>query len=241
MNTTLPEATELINDLIKLVNENPVDSAKIVVCPPFTHISTVHAILENTTIDIGAQNMYYEPKGAFTGEISANMLKSVGCKYVIIGHSERRQYFLEESDLLAKKVKSALENKLTPIYCCGEKLKERENNQHFEIIENQITEVLSKLTVNEINRVIIAYEPVWAIGTGLTAEPKQAQEIHAFIRHILSRYFDEAIADGISILYGGSVKASNASELFKMSDIDGGLIGGASLKPEEFMEIIKAC
>jgi triosephosphate isomerase len=238
MNTNLQEAAKLVNHLKEKVQANKSGDTKVILCPPFTHLKTIGDLIENTNIELGAQNIYPESNGAYTGEISAEMLISTGCNYVIIGHSERREYFNEDNDFLAKKIKFTLENNLVPIFCCGEKLEEREENTHFEIITEQVISAIDDLSEAEMQKVIIAYEPVWAIGTGKTASPEQAQEIHAFIRQLISERFNEEIAESISILYGGSVKPANAKELFSMEDIDGGLIGGASLKADDFYDII---
>jgi triosephosphate isomerase len=190
---------------------------------------------------VGAQNCHQADAGAFTGEISAIMLQSIGASHVILGHSERRQYFGEDNALLAQKVSTVLRNKLTPIFCIGETLDQRNNNTHFQIIKRQLEEGLFHLSLDEFdNQVILAYEPVWAIGTGLTATPAQAQEVHAFIRKALATKYGEKIATNTSILYGGSCNPKNASELFAQADIDGGLIGGASLKSRDFIDIVKA-
>jgi triosephosphate isomerase len=238
MNTNLQEAAKLVNHLKEKVHANKSGDTKVILCPPFTHLKTIGDLIENTNIELGAQNIYPESNGAFTGEISAEMLISSGCNYVIIGHSERREYFNEDNDFLAKKIKFTLENNLVPIFCCGERLEEREENTHFEIITEQVISAIDDLSEAEMQKVIIAYEPVWAIGTGKTASPEQAQEIHAFIRQLIAERFNEEIAESISILYGGSVKPANAKELFGMEDIDGGLIGGASLNAEDFYDII---
>ena len=238
MNTNLHDAIDLVNQLVEKVKTNELNDTSVIICPPYTHLTTIADLIENTKIRLGAQNIYPESSGAFTGEISAEMLISSGCNFVIIGHSERREYFNEDNDFLARKIKFTLDNKLTPIFCCGEKLEEREENTHFEIITEQVISAIDDLSEAEMQKVIIAYEPVWAIGTGKTASPEQAQEIHAFIRQLIAERFNEEIAESISILYGGSVKPANAKELFGMEDIDGGLIGGASLKADDFYTII---
>jgi len=237
MNTVLDEAAALVRELISLVDT---DETEVVVCPPFTHLTTVGNLLEgNDKIGLGAQNCHDHASGAFTGEISAAMLASVGVKYVILGHSERRIYFYENDALISKKLQIALDNGLVPIYCCGESLDERETERHELTVFDQLTTALFGFDADTIAGIIIAYEPVWAIGTGKTATPQQAQDMHAYIRSIIKSKYGADTAEKVRILYGGSVKASNAAELFKMEDIDGGLIGGASLNAREFLGIIK--
>lgn len=240
MNTTLSQAIVLINELKELHNCTFSKNKDIIIFPPFTHLSEFSKELTNCCIKLGAQNIHQEDKGAFTGEISANMVKSIGCDYVLVGHSERRQYAKESNSLLATKVVLALENELKPIYCCGETLEERETEKHFQIIEEQISQGLFNLSSDLVMDVIVAYEPVWAIGTGKTASPEQAQEIHAFIRQLFENKYGSEVSNKIRILYGGSVNGSNAKELFGQHDIDGGLVGGASLKPIEFNAIINS-
>ena len=232
------EAIEMIEKLIPLVEKmNIVD---IVIAPPFTALlSTIQAV-KNTNIMVGAQNMYYEEKGAFTGEISPHFLKELGCKYVILGHSERRDIFNENDDLINKKLKIALKLDLNPIVCIGEHLEERETGRTKDVIENQFNLTFKDLKSNEFSRVVIAYEPIWAIGTGKTATPEQAEEIHIFIRELIARNYDKKIAEMVRIQYGGSIKPTNANELFKKENIDGGLVGGASLQSNSLFEIIKA-
>jgi len=232
------EAIEMIEKLIPLVEKmNIVD---IVIAPPFTALfSTIQAV-KNTNIMVGAQNMYYEEKGAFTGEISPHFLKELGCKYVILGHSERRDIFNENDDLINKKLKIALKLDLNPIVCIGEHLEEREVGRTEDVIENQFNLTFKDLKSNEFSRVVIAYEPIWAIGTGKTATPEQAEEIHIFIRELIARNYDKKIAEMVRIQYGGSIKPTNAIELFKKENIDGGLVGGASLQSNSLFDIIKA-
>jgi triosephosphate isomerase len=237
MNTNLNEGLKIIEELKK---EQLPQNILTIIIPPFTHIYPLSEKLKNTNIKIGAQNTASEEKGAYTGEVSAEMLKSAGAEYVIIGHSERRAYFNENNSLLNKKIKLALEQNLTPIYCVGEKLEERETGKHFNIIETQIKEGLFSFAENEISKLIIAYEPVWAIGTGKTASPEQAQEIHEYIRNLIAKQYGNNTAANISILYGGSVKPTNAKEIFANPDVDGGLIGGASLNAQDFLQIIKS-
>lgn len=235
MNTTIPEGKELIDGILSRQNEIPSD-VQLIIAPPFTHLSLASEKIAGSRIALSAQNCADQAKGAYTGEVSASMLVSAGCGYVILGHSERREYYGETSSTLVRKMALALENGLKPIYCVGEKLEEREAGRHFEVVRFQIEDVLFGLTEEQLADVVIAYEPVWAIGTGKTATSEQAQEIHAFIRKTLAGKFGP-LAEEISILYGGSCKPSNARELFACKDIDGGLIGGASLKAEDFLGI----
>ena len=211
---------------------------EIILCVPYTDLFYALLTAQNTNIKIGAQNMHWKEKGAYTGEISGQMLKSIGVEYVIIGHSERRQYFAETDETVNLKVKSALENNLKPIICVGETLEQREHGETEKIIESQIKLALKDLTKEQIRAIIIAYEPVWAIGTGKTATPEEANNVIKYIRKQIKELYNEEIAENIIIQYGGSVKASNAEELFNMSDIDGALVGGASLNCKQFSEIV---
>ena len=215
------------------------DSVNFIVCPPFTHLQSVVETLKGTNIAVGAQDCATETKGAYTGEVSAEMIAALGCEYVILGHSERRQYYGETSETLNKKMARAYENNLIPIYCVGENLEEREANRHFEVCKQQLEEVVFNLTEEQFAKLVIAYEPVWAIGTGKTATAEQAEEIHAYIREVLRSKFGAA-AEECAILYGGSCKPSNAGEIFSKENVDGGLIGGAALKAEDFLGIGKA-
>ena len=215
------------------------DSVNFIVCPPFTHLQSVVETLKGTNIAVGAQDCATEIKGAYTGEVSAEMIAALGCEYVILGHSERRQYYGETSETLNKKMARAYENNLIPIYCVGENLEEREANRHFEVCKQQLEEVVFNLTEEQFKKLVIAYEPVWAIGTGKTATAEQAEEIHAYIREVLRSKFGAA-AEECAILYGGSCKPSNAGEIFSKENVDGGLIGGAALKAEDFLGIGKA-
>ena len=215
------------------------DSVNFIVCPPFTHLQSVVETLKGTNIAVGAQDCATETKGAYTGEVSAEMIAALGCEYVILGHSERRQYYGETSETLNKKMARAYENNLIPIYCVGENLEEREANRHFEVCKQQLEEVVFNLTEEQFAKLVIAYEPVWAIGTGKTATAEQAEEIHAYIRKVLRSKFGAA-AEECAILYGGSCKPSNAGEIFSKENVDGGLIGGAALKAEDFLGIGKA-
>lgn len=240
MNGTLGETKILASEVINMYKDEVNNGVEAVLIPPFIGIGEVLRLAKGSSIKVGAQNCHQEESGAFTGEVSAPILASFGVDYVIIGHSERRDYFGENNLLLAQKMDQAHRHQLTPIYCCGETLSERESASHFEIIEQQISEGLFHLSTDRLQRTVIAYEPVWAIGTGKTASAEEAQEIHAFIRTLVARAYSADIADSVSILYGGSVKPGNAAELFAMDDIDGGLIGGASLKSRDFIDICKA-
>lgn len=241
MNKTFEEANVLTSEVLGMVNDEVTGDVKVVLCVPFPYLLTTKNLVGNNIhLSIGAQNCSEHASGAFTGEVSAAMLKSLNIPYVILGHSERRQYFGEEGTQLAKKIDIALANGLTPIYCCGELLEVRERNEHEALVRKQVEESLFHLSEEVIQKVVIAYEPVWAIGTGKTASAQQAQDMHAVIRqHIISKY-GKQVAESISILYGGSVNAANAKELFACADVDGGLVGGASLKSREFTDIVKS-
>jgi triosephosphate isomerase (TIM) len=240
MNKTLEEAQALTAELIGMVADEVKNNAKIVLCVPFPYLLTIqHQLGNNARMQVGAQNCSEHDSGAYTGEVAAPMLKSMKTPYVILGHSERRQYFGEDGKLLAKKVDKALASQLTPIFCCGEPLEVREKGTHEALVKQQVEESLFHLSPEALQKVVIAYEPVWAIGTGKTATSQQAQDMHAVIRlHIAGKY-GKAVADTIPILYGGSVKPDNAREIFSQPDVDGGLVGGASLKSRDFVEIIK--
>ncbi|HEX7413128.1 MAG TPA: triose-phosphate isomerase [Bacteroidia bacterium] len=239
MNKTLQEAETLVKSIISGASNN--NEVTKIIFPPSLFIIELASILKNnSSFFVGAQNCYHTESGAFTGEISASAIASCGANYVIVGHSERRQYFNETSEQLKQKVILALKNSLIPIYCVGEKLNERQANHQFTAVKNQLQEVLFHLSGNEIKNIIIAYEPVWAIGTGLSATSEQAQEMHSFIRLSLSEKYGNDVANQISILYGGSCNAKNAKELFACNDVDGGLIGGASLIAEDFLQIINS-
>jgi triosephosphate isomerase len=239
MNMNLSDGIRLSMSVKDLYGRK-IQKAELVLCPPFIHLTSMEEILKGSKIVYGAQNCSSEPSGAFTGEISAEMIKSTGAAYVIIGHSERRTCFAETDALLNKKTRLALKAGLKVIFCCGEILPERESGRHFEVVRKQLHDGLFTFQENEFSGIVIAYEPVWAIGTGLTATPDQAQEMHKFIRGLISEKYGKAIADSTSILYGGSCKPSNAAEIFSMPDVDGGLIGGASLKSEDFVAIAEA-
>lgn len=238
MNTSVPEGVKLAKEIVGLQKEVPGD-VNLIIAPPFTHLHGVAQAIEGSVVALSAQNCADKEKGAYTGEVSAKMLASVPVKYVILGHSERREYYGETNAKLVEKIKLALAEGLSVIYCVGEKLNEREAGEHFNVVGGQIKEVLFSLDAEHMSKVIVAYEPVWAIGTGKTATSAQAQEIHAFIRKTLAGQFG-ALAEEISILYGGSCKPSNAKELFACRDIDGGLIGGASLVASDFVAIAKS-
>ena len=238
MNTLPKEGVELANGVAEGRKE-VCDCVEIIVCPPYTHIAQVIEAVESKNVKVGAQDCATEVKGAYTGEVSAEMIAAMGCEYVILGHSERRQYYGETSKTLNRKMARAFEFGLKPIYCVGENLEEREAGRHFEVCKQQIEEVVFNLTEEQFANTVIAYEPVWAIGTGKTATAEQAEEIHAYIREVLRSKFG-AKADECSILYGGSCKPSNAQEIFSKPNVDGGLIGGAALKAEDFLAIGKA-
>ena len=237
MNLTTQAAVELVTAIKRELNDST--EVDIVVCPVYTVLDTVHDVLMESNIKLGAQNLYWEDAGAFTGEISAPLLKDVGVQYVIIGHSERRQYFGETNETVNKKIKAALSHDLSPIVCVGEVLAERESGQTQDVVKTQLAGSLAGLSSEQISRLVIAYEPVWAIGTGKTATPQQAQEVHAFIRQWIKANFNEEIAANLRIQYGGSVKPSNVKDLMTEEDIDGGLVGGASLKSDSFIELVK--
>lgn len=239
MNNDLQQSISLIEEL-KSKLQNKTLNCEVIICPPFTSLTEAKKLIEGSVIKLGAQNMYYEDSGAFTGEISAAMLKSVGCEYVILGHSERRTIFGERDEMINKKIRKAISEKLKPIFCVGETLEEREKDVTEKVIKKQIEKGLKDITPDEILDVIIAYEPVWAIGTGKTATPEQAQEAHHFIRKLLANMYSKDFANLITIQYGGSVKPENARELLSQKDIDGALVGGACLKADSFIGIIEA-
>ena len=239
MNKNLGESLSLIKE-IKLAMLNISGKVDVIVCPPFTSLETGANLLKESPVKLGAQNMHFEDSGAFTGEISASMLKSVGCEYVILGHSERRTIFNENDEMINKKLKKALSSALKPIFCVGETLEEREANRTEKVIEKQIIEGLAGIPESEMKNIIIAYEPVCAIGTGKTATPAQAEEVHVFIRNLVKRLYSPSVSDSIIIQYGGSVKPDNSKELLNMPNIDGALVGGACLKADSFVEIIKS-
>ena len=237
MNTSLAEGIELAESVNSKVDNSNVT---VVLCTPFIHLTEVKKVIKKPNLFLGAQNCADKESGAFTGEVSAAMVKSTGAAYVILGHSERRTYYGETDEKLAVKVNLALKNELTPIFCIGEVLEQREAGKHFEVVKSQLLKGLFGLDAYDFKEIVLAYEPVWAIGTGRTATPAQAQEMHKFIRDQIKSKYGEKVAEDCSILYGGSCKASNAPELFSNTDVDGGLIGGASLNADEFLGIVNA-
>jgi triosephosphate isomerase (TIM) len=239
MNTSIAQGETLALEVVNGSKSIP-SQVQLIVIPPYTHLISVAGVTSNSKVSLGGQNCAAWDKGAYTGEVSVSMIAETGAKYVVIGHSERREYFVESNETLLKKVQLVLGAKLTPIFCCGEKLDERDSNRHFEVVEKQLAEVLFHITETEMASTIIAYEPVWAIGTGRTASPEQAQEMHSFIRLQLAKKFGTQVANGVSILYGGSCKPDNAKEIFSKPDVDGGLIGGASLVAADFIAIAKS-
>lgn len=232
-----PKETEIfIKEFLQFVNGN--ERAEIAICPTYTSLYLANQLLKNSSIRLGAQDVHWEEEGAYTGKVSCNMLLDCGCHYVIIGHSEQRTYFHETDETVNKKVKKALEKGLTPIVCVGETLEQRKENKQKEVVEDQVRKAFEN--IQNIKETVIAYEPVWAIGTGVNATPEQAQEMHSFIRNLIERLYDQKIAENIRIIYGGSLKPENAKEIFSQKDIDGGLVGGASLKPDSFYKIVKS-
>ncbi|MGY5847157.1 triose-phosphate isomerase [Salegentibacter sp. HM20] len=238
MNNDLAETQELLGHLKTQMVKEP--EAEVMVAPAFTNLYEAFNSLKDSPIIVAAQNMHQSESGAYTGEVSAKMLKSIGVNTVILGHSERRAHFGETNEILASKVNAALESEMRIIFCFGEELQDRKNEKHFEVVEKQLKESLFQIDENAWENVVLAYEPVWAIGTGETASPEQAQEMHAFIRKSIAKHFNDNIANDVSILYGGSVKPDNAAEIFAKEDVDGGLIGGASLKAEDFLVIVES-
>ena len=236
MNTTVPEGIELAKAVVAKSAEVPAE-VKLIIATPFTHLYPVAEVVKGTAVGLSAENCADHAKGAYTGEVSVDMLTSCGCEYTILGHSERRQYYTETDEKLVEKTKLALAAGLKVILCVGENLEEREAGKHFDVCEAQIKNVLYNFTEEDMKNIIVAYEPVWAIGTGKTATAEQAEEIHAFIRKTIADKFGAQVADDTTILYGGSCKPSNAKELFAQPDIDGGLIGGAALKADDFIQI----
>jgi triosephosphate isomerase len=237
MNKTIDEALALVKEIHDGLSNPP--EAEIIVAPIFTALNKIAEFLQDSFISVAAQNMFWEDTGAYTGEISGLFAKDAGAEYVIIGHSERRQYFNETNEMVNKKIKAALKHQLIPIMCVGETLQQREANQVEEIVHQQITQGLNGFAATDIDKLIIAYEPVWAIGTGKTATPAQAEEAHVIIRNLIAKQFGNELAAKMRILYGGSVKPANSKELLALENIDGALIGGASLKADDFIEIIK--
>lgn len=239
MNMDYEQGVSLFSEIVNMVKDEVIGNQEVVVCSPFIHLAAISKLSASTkNVSIGAQNISQHESGAYTGEISASQVKSTGAEYVILGHSERRAYFGETDELLAEKVDAALKHNLKPIFCIGETKDERESGSYFDVIKTQLSKALFHLDPEAFKNIVLAYEPVWAIGTGLTASPEQAQEVHAFIRKTLADQFGQEVADNTSILYGGSANPSNAQSLFSQPDIDGGLIGGASLKSRDFLQII---
>ena len=240
MNKNLSESKLLVKEINKSIKGLNLQNTRVFVAPTFVNLQKVSKKLKDSVVEVAAQNMHQEESGAYTGEISADMLRSIYVKTVILGHSERREYFGESDELLAQKVNMALKNDMEVIFCFGEVLEDRKNEQHFKVVESQIKNALFHLNSDSWKSIILAYEPVWAIGTGETATPEQAQEMHAFIRDLVAQKYTSRVAEEVSILYGGSVKPSNAVEIFSKEDVDGGLIGGAALKAADFTALIKA-
>ncbi|MHC9088340.1 triose-phosphate isomerase [Tenacibaculum sp. IMCC1] len=240
MNKNLDEAKELIEGIKEEVKTGLEEGTRVIVAPSFVNLESAVKNTEESLVEVAAQNMHQSKSGAFTGEVSADMLTNLGVSIVILGHSERREYFGETDELLAQKVDAALVNGLEVIFCFGELLEDRKSGNHFGVVESQVKKALFHLKEEAFKNIILAYEPVWAIGTGETASPEQAQEMHAFVREIFAKEYGKEIADIISILYGGSVKPANAKEIFSKPDVDGGLIGGSALKVEDFAAIIKS-
>lgn len=240
MNLSFQEAEELFDAIIELYGDEDSENPKLIICPPYPYLEIGTDLTDELKIGIASQNVSEKSEGAYTGEVSAAMLNSMDVAYCIVGHSERRKYFSESAELLKEKIERLLENDISPIFCCGEQLEERESMKEFEVVKSQIINTLFHLTKTEINNLIIAYEPVWAIGTGLTASPEQAEQMHVYIRNLLKERYGESIAENMSIIYGGSCNAINAREIFSKPNVDGGLIGGASLKPTDFYKIYKS-
>jgi triosephosphate isomerase len=236
MNMDLHQSQKLVSEIINGLGKD--SKTEVIICPPFTSLNEVNSLVKNTIVKLGAQNMHFEESGAFTGEISSDMLKSVGCEYVILGHSERRVIFNEPDELINKKIKAALAKGLKPIFCIGELLEQRENNETMRVVSEQVEKGLEGISSEQMKKIIIAYEPVWAIGTGKTATPQQAQEVHSFIRELVAEKFSATVAENLIIQYGGSVKPDNSGELLSEKDIDGALVGGACLKADSFLSII---
>lgn len=240
MNNDLSASRKLAKEVAKLVKKSKVKGTKVIIAPTFVNLERVAKATKKSKVKVAAQNMHFAESGAFTGEISPKMLKSIGVKTVILGHSERREYFGEDDALLAKKVDAALQNKMDVIFCFGEVLEDRKSGKQEQVVESQIKNGLFHLEVSAFDNIVLAYEPVWAIGTGETASPEQAQDMHAFIRKTVAAKYGNEVADEVSILYGGSCKPGNAQEIFSKPDVDGGLIGGAALNADDFFAIISA-
>ena len=239
MNKNIGESIDLANSIKRSLYD--VEEVEIVVCPPFTSLSDVNEITMETNIKLGAQDVYWEKEGAFTGEVSADMLKNVGCEYCIIGHSERRQFFGETNEIVNKKLKVLLKENIKPIVCVGEKLEERKSGRTFDVIKDHVVNSLAGISKEDMSRTVIAYEPVWAIGTGVNATKEQAEEAHKYIRTLLGQMHGDEVAKSVRIQYGGSVKPENIKELILQEDVDGALVGGASLKADSFVQLVKNC
>ena len=237
LNKNLKESVELVTLLKRSITE--FDHVEVVVCPVYTALASLADVLEGSEIRLGAQDLYWEDKGAWTGQVSGPLIKDAGASFVVIGHSERRQFFHETDETVNKKIKAALKCGLTPIFCVGELLAERESGKTMDVVEKQIKNGLADISAEDMKKITVAYEPVWAIGTGKVATPEQAQEVHAFIRSQIAKHFSGAVADGVRILYGGSVKADNIAGLMQKADIDGALVGGASLDAQGFSDIVR--
>ncbi len=237
MNTTLNEGVGLAKDVNEAL-KNVTPKCDVIIAVPFTHLASINAVIDSNRLGLGAENCADHKSGAYTGEVSASMVASTGATYVILGHSERRQYYGETSETLKEKVSLAFENNLTPIFCIGEVLEERENGTYLDVVKKQIEDALFNLSAEDFGKIILAYEPVWAIGTGKTATDDQAEEMHAFIRGVIAKKYGDEVAENTSILYGGSCKPTNAAALFAKPNVDGGLIGGASLDAQSFMGIV---
>lgn len=239
MNKDLKESMELANSIKRSLYD--MEEVEAVLCPTFTSLSDVNDVITDTTIRLGAQDVYWQKEGAFTGEISVQMLRSVGCTYCIVGHSERRQFFCETNETVNLKAKALLAGRIMPIVCVGEKLEERKAKKEFDVVKDQITNSLKSLTKDDMLKTVIAYEPVWAIGTGVNATKEQAQEMHKYIRGLIKGLYGEDVANAVRIQYGGSVKPENIKELISQEDVDGALVGGASLKADSFISLVKNC
>jgi len=240
MNLNITDSEVLVKKLTEGIHESHFDKCDVLICPPFTSLMVIHSLLRGSNIKLGAQNLHWENDGAYTGEISATMLLSAGCEYVIIGHSERRQYFGETDETVNKKIKKSLENNLKPILCVGESLEQRKAEQFKEVVSTQLKNGLSGISNEQMKNIVIAYEPVWAIGTGLNATTEQISEMNSIIGNVIGELYDTGTANATLILYGGSVNDKNAEEIFNTCGVDGALIGGASLKSENFINIIKS-
>lgn len=239
MNLDYEQGLSLFSEIVNMVKDEVVGDQEVVVCSPAIHLHSLHQLTNSNKVSVGAQNIYQAESGAYTGEVSAAQVRSTGAEYVILGHSERRAYFAEADEVLAEKVNLALKNSLKPIFCIGETKDQREQGEFFNVIQEQLEKGVFHLSASEFAKIVLAYEPVWAIGTGLTASPEQAQEVHAFIRKSIAKAYNSDVAEATTILYGGSCNPTNAKELFSQTDIDGGLIGGASLKSRDFLDIVK--